>query len=261
MAKKAKTIGQNEDFNTLMKSLKGLLKERGISYNELAKKMNMSESGVKKIFTSQDCSFQKLVSITKILNIKMTDLLMEIETEEMRSVEFSAKQQQFFLKNQDVFHFFVKLVIERKSVEDIKTESKLTEAKTFKYLRALDEIGLIGLLPEDKIQIPPVSLVSHFGSGPLLEKTYKSWGHRLVDDLAHPEYQASGQFIVRCLKMKSETYQDFLLQLNELEKEFAKRALREMAFSTMNLKLTRWMSFTSEGSFIPGPIEQLSHKD
>jgi len=257
MQKKARTVGQSEEFNTLMNSLKGLLKERGVSYKELAKKMNMSESGVKKIFTGQDCSFLKLVKITKILNIKISDLLQEIETEEMKPIEFSLKQQQAFLKNKDLFHFFVKLVIERKSVDEIKKESKLTETQTFKYLRALDEIGLIDLLPENKLQIPPVSLVSHFGSGPLLEKAYNTWGHRIVDDLAHPKHQASGQFIIRCLKMKEETYQEFLQQLCELEKEFAKRALREMAFSTANLKLTRWMSMTSEGSFIPGPLQQI----
>lgn len=258
MAKKTRKLAQPEEFNILINTLKGLLKERGISYRELAKKLQMSESGVKKIFSGSDCSFLKLVEITKILNIKISDLLQEIEREEMKPVEFSPKQQEVFIKNKDLFHFFVKLVIERTSLEEIKKESKLSEAQTFKYLRSLDELGLIEILPENRIQIPDISLVSNFSTGPLLEKTYNSWGHRIVDELAHPKHQESAQFIIRCLKMKEETYQDFLNQLRELEKDIAKRALREMAFSTSNLKLTRWMSLTSHGSFIPGPVHQIS---
>ncbi|WP_413287704.1 helix-turn-helix domain-containing protein [Bdellovibrio sp. HCB337] len=257
MPKKKPQTHTREEFKILIQRLKHLLRERGISYKELAKKMQMSESGVKKIFSADDCSFQKLVEITKILGITLSDLFQEIEREEMTSVSFTPEEQALFLKNKDLFHFFVKLVIERSSVEEIKKESKLTEAQAFKYLRTLDEAGLITLLPENKIQIPPISLVSNFGSGPLLEKTYNTWGHRIVDELAHPRNQESGQFIIRCLKMKDETYQDFLLQLRELEREMAKRALREMAFSTANLKLTRWVSMTSHGSFIPGPLNQL----
>jgi len=257
MPKKATSATQVEEFKSLIMGLKALLRERGISYKDLASKMKMSESGIKKIFSGNDCSFQKLLEMTRILEIKMSDLLREVEQEEMKPVQFSAKQQEVFLKNKDLFHFFVKLVIERLSVEEIKKESKLTESQTFKYLKSLDGIGLIDLLPENKVKIPPISMVSNFGQGPLLEKTYKEWGHRTVDDMAHPKHQASGQFIIRCLKMKEETYQDFLAQLRELESHFAKKALREMAFSTMNLKTTRWVSMTGQDSFIPGPLNQI----
>lgn len=257
MPKKRPQPQTKEEFKILIKSLKDLLRERGISYRELAEKMQMSESGVKKIFAGDDCSFLKLVEITKILGITLSDLFHEIEREEMKPVSFTHEEQALLLKNKDLFHFFVKLVIERMTVNEIQKESKLTDAQTFKYLSALDKVKLITLLPENKIQIPPISLVSNFGGGPLLEKTYNSWSRRIVDDMAHPKHQESGQFIIRCLKMKEETYQDFLQQLRELEKDIAKRAIREMAFSTANLKLTRWVSLTSQGSFIPGPLQQI----
>lgn len=56
--------------------------------------------------------------------------------------------------------------------------------------------------------------------------------------------------------MKKDTYQDFLDQLKDLEEQIAKRALREMAVSTKNLILTRWVSLTDENSFIAGSINQ-----
>lgn len=257
MLKKDTNVSSIEEFRALTKALKDVLKERGVSYKDLAHGMNMSESGIKKIFSGDDCSFQKLMQISKLLKVKFSDLLHEIEHEEMKPVAFTAKQQEAFLKNKALFNFYVKLVIERMSVEEIKKESKLTDAQTFKYLRTLDGLGHIELLSENKVRVPDISLVSNFGSGPLLEKTYQDWSQRTVGDVAHPKHQASGQFIIRCLKMKEDTYKDFLAQLKDLEKQVAKRALREMAVSTKNLITTRWVSMTDTQSFIDGPIERL----
>lgn len=201
------------------------------------------------------------MDIANVLNLKISDLLYEVEHQEMKSVEFTTEEQDLFLKDKALFHFFVKLVIERMPVEEIQSESKLTETQTFKYLKALDHLNIIRLLPENKIKLPDVSLISDFGKGPLLNKTYQEWGHQIVEDLAKPEMQASSQFIIRSLKMKEETYHDFLSQLRKLERQIAKRALREMAISTTNLKSTRWMSLTDQNSFIKGPINQIKVRE
>lgn len=257
MPKKEDISSQSEDFKALIKALKEILKERQISYKDLGKRMGMSESGIKKIFSGGDCSFGKLMQISKILRVKFSDLLLEVEHEEMRPVSFNLKQQDAFLKDRSLFNFYVKLVIERMSVDEIRQESKLSEAQCFKYLKALDGLDIIELLQGGRTKVPTISLVSHFGHGTLLEKTYQEWGQRTVRDLAHPKNQATGQFIIRCLKMKEETYQDFLAQLRDLEKQIAKRALREMAVSTKNLVTTRWLSMTDRTSFIAGPLQQL----
>lgn len=258
MPKNDTVTEQSAEFKALMAVLKSLLRERGLSYRDLAKKLKLSESGVKKIFAGNDCSFQRLGQITKFLNIKLSDLLQEVEEQEMKAVQFSEKQQQVFLKNESAFNFYVKLVIERMSVSEIQQESRLSEAQCFKFLKILDELHLIKLLPAGKVKIPGIALVSDFGAGPLLEKIYVQWGERIVKEVAHPKNQAAGQFIVRCLKMKEETYLEFLGNLRDLERQFAKRALREMAVSTTNLTLTRWMSLTSHGSFVKGSVKQIA---
>lgn len=252
---------RTEEFKALLGVLKGVLKDRGLTYRDLAKSLNLSESGVKKIFSSDDCSFQRLVDIASVLSLKISDLLYEVEHQEMKSVEFTAKQQEVFLKDKVLFNFFIKLVIERMPVEEIQTESQLSEAQTFKYLKALDDLGLVRLLPENKIKLADISLISDFGTGPLLNSTYQEWGHQIVNDLAKPEFQESSQFIIRSLKMKEETYRDFLAQLKELERHFAKRALREMAVSTTHLKSTRWISLTDQNSFVPGSLQQIRKKN
>lgn len=255
--KKATAKAQTDEFKSLMRLIKNVLRERSLSYRDLAKKLSLSESGVKKIFSGDDCSYQRLASITKILGLKISDLLQELEHQELKPVRFTTHQQTALLKNRAAFYFYVKLVIERLSVDEIQAESRLTSAQVFKYLKFLDELNLVVLLPENKVKIPEITLVRDFGSGPLLEKTYQTWAHKIVDDLAFPKNQESAQFIIRCLKMKKETYANFLNQLKELEQYYAKRALQEMAISTKNLIVTRWISLSDQQSFIAGPIDQI----
>jgi transcriptional regulator with XRE-family HTH domain len=255
MPQKHTSTVRQEEFKSVIKSLKTVLKQRGLSYKDLANRMGMSESGVKKIFIGSDCSFSRLVEITKIIGIKMSDVLQEVEREELRPTRFSSAQQETLIKFPELFDFYVKLVIERNHVKEIQKESALTEAQLFKFLKRLDELELIRLLPEGKIKLPTISMVSNFGDGPLLEKIYKKWGHSTIDELAHPKHQSSGHFIIRSLKMKEETYQDFLFQLRELEKNTAKKAIREMAFSTEHLKIMRWISLTDQESFVQGPLK------
>lgn len=257
MLKKESTSAQSTEFNAIIRLLKVILKEKQISYKDLAIKLEMSESGVKKIFTGDDCSFLKLMQISKVLNIKFSDLMNEIEHEEMRPVQFSQKQQEAFLKDRPLFYFYVKLVIERMDIDQIKQESRLSDAQCFKYLKTLDELGIIKLQAGGKVKLPSISLVSQFGQGTLLEKTYQDWGRKTVAQLAHPKNQQSGKFIIRCLKMKESTYQEFLNQLRKLENQIAKQALREMAVSTKNLITTRWVSMTDTSSFVPGSIQSI----
>jgi DNA-binding Xre family transcriptional regulator len=245
-------MGTNEhvEFRAVVGFLKKTLRQRKITYGELSKQLGLSESGLKKIFSSQDCSFARLSQIAGALGLRLKDILVELDEAQLRSVQFSESQQQYFLKNIDVFHLFVKLVVERHSLESLKKEFNLKQSEVFRYLKKLDELNLIQLLPNDRIKLPPLFLVKDFGPGPLLEKTYQKWGAAIVSELAYPRFQASGQFIVRCFQMKNETYEELLDRLLALESEFLRRAVREMSVTPTDLKTVRFMWLTDQQSFV-----------
>jgi predicted transcriptional regulator len=257
MGTKSRKLPTNQElveFKALIKILKRILRERGMSYAELANLLSLSESGVKKIFASRDCSFTRLSQISRVLGFQISDILAELSQEKTRGTQFSPAQQEYFLKNPDVFKFFVKLVIERETVAEIKEKFHLSDERTFQLLKKLDDLKLIQLMPGGRPKLPPLFLVKNFGSGPLLEKVYQEWGGSIVKDLAHPKYQESGQFLIRCYKMKQDTYQDLLHRLLELENEFLKRAVREMSISTEGLKTVRFAWLTDQQSFIQGRL-------
>ena len=81
---------------------------------------------------------------------------------------------------------------------------------------------------------------------------FRDWGHAMVNDLADPKNQASGKFIVRCVKMKDDTYYEFCALLREIDAEFTRRGIREMSTSVQELKPMRWISLTDSSSFVSG---------
>lgn len=240
------------EFGLIISYVKRLMKEQGMTYKDLASELGLSESGVKKIFTGTDASFSRLSEIAGALGLSVSDLLAGVEKPKSTSAQFTPKQQDYFLRHMDVFHFFFRLVIERARVDRIRDEEELTEAEVFSYLRRLDELKLIKLLPGDEVRLPPLSAVKDFGKGPLLEKIYQDWALDLVRSRAHPVHQESSEFIVRYLRLTDETFQEFKQRLKDLELDVLRKGLREMNLYPDKLRSWRWISLTDQESYVQG---------
>src|SRR5256885_10666553 len=62
------------DRMNVFDALKQLLWARGATYADLARAMRMSESGVKKIFASEDCSLARLEEIAHTVGFTLREL-------------------------------------------------------------------------------------------------------------------------------------------------------------------------------------------
>jgi transcriptional regulator with XRE-family HTH domain len=240
----------SSEFKLVINYIRKLMKERGMTYKELARRLNISESGVKKILNGGDASFGRLTEIARALGLTLSDLLSGLEKPKSTKTQFSPKQQEYFLKHMDVFRFFFRLVIERASLARIEKEEGLSKAESFSYLRRLDDLKIIQLLPGDEVRLPPLSAVKNFGEGPLLEKIYQDWAIDLVKEKAHPDHQENSEFIVRYLRLSDETFQEFKQRLKELELDVLRKGLREMNLYPDKLKSWRWISLTDQKSYI-----------
>lgn len=63
------------EFPLIAKELKSILKARRIKYAELAPRLGMSESGLKKLLNGVDCSLSKLGQVCDELDISMSSLI------------------------------------------------------------------------------------------------------------------------------------------------------------------------------------------
>lgn len=235
----------------LIETLKRALKQRRLTYRSLGEKLGMSESGVKKLFRGGDISFNRLTRIASVLGIPLSELLKESEERDFRDVAFTPRQEAYLLAHRDCFHFYWKLVYERWPVAEIERAFSLAPRQSFRYLRKLDELGLLLLGPEGKLRIPKVDRIRWTGTGPLIRALYQEWAREMMRDLAQPEAKEGEQFIIRYFKLRKRTYEEFLDALRAVETEFVKRGTREMLLYDEGLEPVRWISAADRKSFVP----------
>ncbi|AZZ37025.1 hypothetical protein CIK05_09540 [Bdellovibrio sp. qaytius] len=237
------------DYKLAISKLKVTLKQRGMTYRELGQAIGLSESGVKKIFLADDGSFLRLSQIAKFLGLSLTELVSDQRT---TNVGFSDKQQNEFLNSPILFKLFWLLVYERSDLSFAKKELSLSTTEAFKLVRKLDLLGLVKLLPGERIIVPSIKAVSWKGSGKFVEKLYREWTSQMMSQIAKPESEEGELFIFRYVQMSSKTYAEFISAQRALEAEFLRRSIREMQLMPSDLKHVRWLVASDNKSFVTG---------
>lgn len=142
------------DSKFVLNALKVEMKKAKMTYKELAKALKISEAGVKKLFGRSDISLSRIYQICKILGLSVRDLLNSSEADMAKEKVFSLKQEKFFAENPHYFHFFLRLAYEQLDPSQIQKEAGLSDKSIFKYLKKLDDLGLIHLHASNRVTIP-----------------------------------------------------------------------------------------------------------
>lgn len=236
---------EQRERHELFNAFKSILKQRRISYKDLAEKTEMAESTIKRIFSLEECSLSKLLDIAKAADLSLQDLVTISEKKSVEASSFSLEAETFLAKNLDHFYFYRKLFF-FKTVASLKEKCHLSTSQIHKYLKKLDALNIIEWLPNDKIRFLQPSFLQFRSDGPLKFAVYRDWTpnfHERVlahmGDGDHFMYVFSGQ-------ASDAARSEFLIELQQLAKEFLKRAAFEQKIQP---KLVRPVGF----SFSSGP--------
>lgn len=237
------------EYQIVIGNLKRLFKEQKISYKNLADQVNLSESGIKKIFSAKDGSFQRLHQFCQAAGVSIFEMLQDSKSVD---VTFSKKHQDEFAEDFNLFKVYWMLVYERASAESVQQKLNLSYKEYFRRIRKLDTLKLIQLLPNDRLQLPSIKAVRWVGQGDFVNTLYKSWAKEFFDSVAKPNSRANESFILRYLQMTQNTYKEFRLALVNLEEEFIRRSIHEMRTKGADVHHVRWMVLADDRSFIGG---------
>ena len=242
----------------LLNELKRIIKSQGFNYKELAEALEMSESGFKKLINSTDCSLSKIEKICNFVGVRMTDLFKSIEKLHLEEVSFSSDQELFFKTYRVGFLLFWFLVYERRSLEEAQNLLKIDNKKTWSYLRKMDALNLLKILPKDRISLPRPQGIKWVGSTTFIDDLYTKWGHSLLNYAIKkkgidPE---NSYFSIRYLKMSESTWKDFKMNLENMEIQYTNIATREMRMGLKSLKHIRWLSIADQKSWAENELEE-----
>lgn len=136
----------------LVQALKQLLKSQNLTYNAVAKHLNLSQASVKRMFSHSQLSLERIDAICELLSIEICDLLQKMQQMTNRISQLTHEQEQKIVSDPKLCLITV-CVINHWTFEEIIAFYNFSTPECISYLTELDRLKLIELLPKNKFKL------------------------------------------------------------------------------------------------------------
>lgn len=136
----------------LIAALKRLLKAQGITYAMLAKRIDLSEAAVKRMFSRQALSLQRLEEICTVLDIGLGELASEAHHAQPVLAELDVEAEQALVDDPALL-LATYLALNRWTQEEVLAKFRFTLPEYTLLMARLDRMGVIELLPGNKYRV------------------------------------------------------------------------------------------------------------
>ena len=136
----------------LLDALKGLLRERGLTYADAAQALGLSEASVKRLFSQQTFTLDRFETLCELAGADIAELVARAEAARSRLAEMSAEKEQALAEDSLLLLTMV-CAINRWSFTKILEEYRIDEHDLVQRFARLDRLGLLDLLPENRYRL------------------------------------------------------------------------------------------------------------
>lgn len=165
----------------LVLELKRVLKERGITYARIARKLKLSHASVKRLFSAQDFSLSRIDEICELAGIELGDLMERLRQGRAPITALTLAQEQELMADPRLF-LMCYLMMNKWRFEDIVKAYELSERDVQRLLIRLDRLRIIELQPGNRARLlvtrsfawRPDGPVQRFLHGTLLKEFFDS---------------------------------------------------------------------------------------
>jgi DNA-binding Xre family transcriptional regulator len=153
----------------LVTTLKKLLKRHNKTYVDVADCLQLSEASVKRLFSEQNLSLQRLDAICGLLEMEISDLVREMHSEHAKPIsEISYAQEKEIADDLQLMMVTV-CVLNRWALPDITTHYNFSEPQVIRYLAHLDRLRIIELQPGNRIKLLVAPNFKWRDDGPIMQ--------------------------------------------------------------------------------------------
>ena len=138
--------------SALVEALKKLLKSRGMTYRELAARLGLSEPSVKRVFSEETFTLQRLEQVCAVLEIDFFELAKLARGATAVVDEMTVEQEKALAADPRLLGVFY-LLFNDWQPDDVHARYRLTRAEVLKLVLRLAKLGLVDLLPKDKVKL------------------------------------------------------------------------------------------------------------
>ncbi len=165
-------MGQTRE---LIATLKAALKSQGKTYADVARELGLAEASVKRIFSQQSFSLDRLDRVCHMLGMEISDLVQMMNERRQQLQQLSWEQEQE-LTGDVTLTLVAVCVLNRWSMEEILDYYRINEHECIRHLARLDRLKLIELLPKNRIRLLVAPNFSWIENGPIQQFFQKKIG-------------------------------------------------------------------------------------
>jgi DNA-binding Xre family transcriptional regulator len=152
----------------LVTLLKKELKAARMTYADLAAKLGMAESSVKRMLAKGDMPLSRIDAICRALKLDFADLARRVADTQPLLAELTEAQEKAVVADKKLLLAAI-CVLSQWTLEQITTSYRLSEAECIKYLAQLDRIGIIELKPLNRYRLKLAKTFRWRPHGPVMD--------------------------------------------------------------------------------------------
>ena len=201
----------------IVATLKHLLKRQGITYRAVAKTIGLSEQGVKRMFSKESFTLERLVQLASMLGMTLAEVADEA-SRARPGIHRLTEAQEKELTAESGLLLIAACVLNGWTPAEIIATYKFTKSECLRRLLKLDRLGLITLLPGDRVRLNVARDFDWNPNGPI-ERFFRK---QEKDDFLASDFAAEGEnlyFLFGMLTLEAKAR--LQSQLIKLRQEFS----------------------------------------
>lgn len=152
----------------LIDSLKTALKSHGLTYAEVAKRIDLSEASVKRMFSQKHLTLARLDEICRLIDLEISDLV-QMAADRQKYISHLTVEQEKVLVEDSKLLLMAACLLNRWSVDEILETYDIPELECIQLLAKLDRMKILELLPKNRVKLLVSRNFSWLPRGPIQE--------------------------------------------------------------------------------------------
>ena len=177
--------------SALVDAIKRELRARNITYARVAQHMRLSEATVKRLFSQQNFTLERIDQICELMGMEFSDLVRAVPARSAAISQLTYEQESEFVANPKLM-LVALLALNYWKFEEILARYDVTEAECIRLLARLDRLKFIELLPNNRYRLLISQAFSWIPDGPI-QRFFKEHASR---DFLDSRFDREEEFFV-----------------------------------------------------------------
>lgn len=154
------------ESRALLAAYKRIARAQGLNYKDIAKAIGLSEASIKRLFSQGNPTLERMSELCAVVNLSLAELVAETAAPAATIHRLTNAQEKELVSDPKLLLVAV-CALNHWTLDDILSIYAFSEAECLKRLLRLDKLGLIALLPGNRIRLRVARDFDWLPNGPI----------------------------------------------------------------------------------------------